>query len=95
MQCSQTKCDPFFISTPPLLNPTPISSHTHTQWLSVQELWHNLEAVFGDPSTATEFPEEAIRFVAIDDRWGRIMQSAHETKNAMQVKSCLVARQCC
>ena len=48
--------------------------------------------MFGDPSTATEFPEEAIRFAAIDDRWGRIMQSAYETKNAMQVKSCLVAR---
>ena len=61
----------------------------------MQELWHNLEAVFGDPSTATEFPEEAVRFVAIDDRWGRIMQRAYETRNAMQVGSCLVARQCC
>jgi len=54
------------------------------QWLSVQELWHNLEAVFSDPSTATQFPEEAVRFTAIDANWSKIMGRACETRNVMQ-----------
>ena len=93
MQLSQSMILFYLHPSPPQPHPhllTHTHTHTHTQWLSVQELWHNLEAVFGDPSTATEFPEEAVRFVAIDDRWGRIMQRAYETRNAMQVKNCLV-----
>ena len=54
------------------------------QWLQVQELWHNLEAVFNTPTTSKEFPEEAVKFASIHKRWLKLMRSTHQTKNVLQ-----------
>lgn len=47
-------------------------------------MWQNLEAVFNTPTTAKEFPEEAVKFASIHKRWIKLMRTAHETRGVLQ-----------
>ncbi len=69
----------FAPSLPPSLPPS-------LQWLSAQELWHNLEAVFSNPGTAQEFPEEYVRFKSTHTSWLKVMRRTYETRNVLQVQ---------
>ena len=51
--------------------------------MSVQELWQNLEAVFNTPSTAKEFPKEAVKFASIHKRWIKLMKAAHQVRSVL------------
>lgn len=53
------------------------------QWLFVQKLWNNLEAVFNTPGTALKFQEEVVKFASIHKRWLKLMKRADETKNVL------------
>ena len=58
--------------------------HDFSQWLQVQELWHNLEAVFSNTATSKEFPDEAVKFASIHKRWLKMMKVTYQTKNVLQ-----------
>lgn len=58
----------------------------------MQELWHNLEAVFDSRGLGHEFGEEAVRFASADKIWKSLMKTSIETKNVIQVRWILCKR---
>lgn len=59
------------------------SSEVIEQWLYLQMLWMNLEAVFTGGDIAKQLPQDSKRFGSIDKAWVKLMGKAFETRNVV------------
>lgn len=54
------------------------------EWLTTQDLWQYLEAVFSQEKASKELPQEVKRFARIDKGWTKMMKRAAETRSVLQ-----------
>jgi len=59
------------------------TSEVIEQWLYLQMLWMNLEAVFTGGDIAKQLPQDSKRFGTIDKAWVKLMQKAFDTRNVV------------
>uniref|UniRef100_A0A7M5WVD3 Uncharacterized protein n=2 Tax=Clytia hemisphaerica TaxID=252671 RepID=A0A7M5WVD3_9CNID len=54
------------------------------EWLLVEELWINLEAIFSIENMVKELPEQSTSFVKADRSYMKLMKKSSETANVLQ-----------
>jgi dynein heavy chain len=59
-------------------------SQTLDEWMTCQRNWMYLESIFGQGDIQKQLPDEAAKFLKVDQFWKETMRATHKAPNVVE-----------